>query len=113
MWIRILPFNLIRIRIIASKYRLLKKCSNIPYILACHLQIDADSDTDPDSAYHFDADPDPADYFDADPDPPHWLLAWLSSCLSAAKLIFGWFLEVIFIIMFFLEISLQYMIGYQ
>jgi hypothetical protein len=41
--------------------------------LACHLQIDADSDPDP--GYHFDADPDPDPTFpfDADPDPHHWL----------------------------------------
>ncbi len=41
------------------------KLGHIPYILACHLQIDAD--TDP--AYHFDAYPDPACQFDADADP--------------------------------------------
>jgi hypothetical protein len=29
------------------------------YILACHLQLDADPEQDPDPAYHFDADPDP------------------------------------------------------
>ncbi len=54
--IRILLLTLIRI--LASKERLktLKKCSfYIPYILACHLQIDADQGPDP--AYHFDADP--------------------------------------------------------
>jgi hypothetical protein len=33
------------------------KYAHIPYILACHLQIDADPDLNP--AYHFDADPDP------------------------------------------------------
>jgi hypothetical protein len=48
----------IRIRILASKLRLktLKglKQAYIPYILACHLQTDADTD----SVYHFDADPD-------------------------------------------------------
>ncbi len=42
---------------------------HIPYISACHLQIDADAD----SAYHFDADadpnPDPNFQFSADPDP--------------------------------------------
>jgi hypothetical protein len=47
----------------------LKKCSNrligIPYMLACHLQIDVD----PDPVYHFNADPDPAHHFDADTDP--------------------------------------------
>jgi hypothetical protein len=35
----------------------------VPYILACHLQIDAESY----SAYHFDADPDSTFQFDADP----------------------------------------------
>jgi hypothetical protein len=39
----------------------------VPYIMACHLKIDAD----PDPAYHFDAHPDPACHFDADPDPQH------------------------------------------
>ncbi len=45
------------------------KYAHIPYILACHLQKDAD----PDPAYHFDADadPDPTFQFDADPDPQH------------------------------------------
>jgi hypothetical protein len=48
--------------------------------LACDLQIDADLDTIPDPAYHFDADPDAdPDFYlmriHADPDrgPPHWL----------------------------------------
>jgi hypothetical protein len=41
------------------------KSANFPYILACHLQINAD----PDPAYHFDAYPDPAYHVDADPDP--------------------------------------------
>jgi hypothetical protein len=41
--------------------KVLKK-AHIPYISACHLQIDADSDP----AYHFVADPDPAHHFDAD-----------------------------------------------
>jgi hypothetical protein len=55
------------------------KCAYIPYILACHLQIDEDLDpayhlgADPDSAHHFDADPDPTFQFDADPDPQHWI----------------------------------------
>ncbi len=40
----------------------LLKYAHIPYILVCHLQIDADPDPDP--AYHFDA-----DYADLDPDP--------------------------------------------
>jgi hypothetical protein len=34
------------------------KEAHIPYILACHLQIDADPDPVPDPAFHFDADPD-------------------------------------------------------
>jgi len=34
--------------------------AHIPYILACHLQIDADPVSDP--AYRFDADPDPDFY---------------------------------------------------
>ncbi len=37
--------------------------AHIPYILACHLQIDAN----PDPAYHVDKDPDPEN--DADPYP--------------------------------------------
>ncbi len=46
------------------------KWAHIPYILANHLQIDAD----PYTAYHFDedADPDPTFQFAADPDPQHW-----------------------------------------
>ena len=50
--------------------------THIPYILACHLQIDAVPDPDlashfhedPDPGYHFDADPDPTLQFDAEPD---------------------------------------------
>jgi hypothetical protein len=42
------------------KYR---KSAHIPYILACHLQIDAD----PDPAYHFDADPSFPFQINADP----------------------------------------------
>ncbi len=45
----------------------MNKCSNIPYILSCYLQIDADAD--PDQVYHFDPDPYPASHFDADLDP--------------------------------------------
>ena len=45
------------------------KYAYILYILACHLQIDADLDP----AYHFDADPGPAFHFDADPDPGSYL----------------------------------------
>jgi hypothetical protein len=33
--------------------------TDLPYILVCHLQIDAD----PDPAYHFDVDPDPTFQF--------------------------------------------------
>jgi hypothetical protein len=41
---------------------------HIPYILACHAQIDAD----PDPAYHFDEDP------DANPDPDFYLMrTWI------------------------------------
>jgi hypothetical protein len=49
------------------------KSAHIPNILACHLQTNADLDSDPDPAYHFDAnsDPDPSFQFDADPDPQH------------------------------------------
>jgi hypothetical protein len=59
----------IRIQILASKLRLkpLKKCSkyaHIPFVLACHLQNDAD----PDPPYHCDADP------DVDPDPDFYLM---------------------------------------
>jgi hypothetical protein len=36
------------------------KQAHVPYVLACHLQIDADLDPDP--AYHFDADSDPDFY---------------------------------------------------
>jgi hypothetical protein len=39
---------------------MLKKYAHIPYISACHLQIDADPVTDP--AYHFDAARDPDFY---------------------------------------------------
>jgi hypothetical protein len=46
--------------------KVLKK-SHILYILACHLQINAD----PNPACYFDADPDPNFKFDADPDPQH------------------------------------------
>jgi hypothetical protein len=73
--IRILSFALMRSRIwiLASKERLktLKKSSNrlihISYILACHLQIDADPDLDP--AYHFNAILILFFQFDAYPDP--------------------------------------------
>ncbi len=71
MRIRILPFPLMRIRILSYKQRLktLKK-AHIPYILASHLQIDADLNPDP--AYHIDEDPHPTFQFDADPDPQHY-----------------------------------------
>jgi hypothetical protein len=42
------------------------KYANIPYIPACHLQIEADPDPD----YHFDADS--TFQFDTDQDPQHW-----------------------------------------
>ncbi len=45
------------------RLKILNKCSNIPYILSCHLQIDAD----PDPSYHFDPDLDLSFQFDADP----------------------------------------------
>ncbi len=54
------------------------KWDHTPYILACHLQIDADPYPayhfieDADLAYHFDADPDHTFKFAADPDPQHW-----------------------------------------
>ncbi len=48
--------------------KLLNKCAHIPYILACHQQIDVDPDPVPDPAYHFDVDP------DADPDPDFYLM---------------------------------------
>ncbi len=55
------------------------KMAHIPYILACHLQIDADPDSVP--AYHFDANadpnPDPTFQYDADPDPQHWIMELL------------------------------------
>jgi hypothetical protein len=35
------------------------KLAHIPYVLVCHLQIDADPDLVPDPAYRCDADPDP------------------------------------------------------
>ncbi len=37
----------------------------MPYILACHLQVDADSEP----AYHFDANPDLTYHFESDSDP--------------------------------------------
>jgi hypothetical protein len=39
----------------------------MPFILSCHLQINADPDPIPDPAYHFDADPVPTFKFDAYP----------------------------------------------
>ncbi len=68
MRIWILPFNLIEdpdpdpsFQIKAQNLEKVVKLAHIPYILACHLQTDADP------AYHFDADkdPDPANYYDA------------------------------------------------
>ncbi len=43
-------------------------CAQIPYILACHLQIDVDPDPVPYPAYHCDVGP------DADPDPDFYLM---------------------------------------
>ncbi len=68
------------------------KLAHIPYILAYHVQIDADPDPVSDPSYHFDADPDLDFYLmwmrirsgiqvtkmmriPADPDPQHWLLS--------------------------------------
>jgi hypothetical protein len=75
MRIRILPFTLMRmrIRILASKnaqnLEKVFKQALIPYVLACHLQIDGD----PDPAYHFDADADPDPTFQFDADPCGWI----------------------------------------
>ena len=45
------------------------RTNRLPYIVACHRQINADADPNP--TYHFDADPDaepdPTFQFDADP----------------------------------------------
>ncbi len=61
-WIRLFTLMQIRIRIqiLAAKLTLQKvlKYALIPYILACHLQINADLDPVLDTAYHFDADSD-------------------------------------------------------
>jgi hypothetical protein len=59
------------------------KYAHIPYILACHLQIDPD----PDPAYHFDADPDsdPADHFDAELDPDSTLQFDADPCGSGSS----------------------------
>ncbi len=43
------------------------KQAYVPYVLASHLKIDADPDSDP--ANHFDADRDPACHVDTNPDP--------------------------------------------
>ncbi len=57
-----------------------KSAIRMPYNLACHLQIDAESDPVPDPAYHFDADP------DVDPDPDFYI--W---CGSSVKIkFFSW-----------------------
>jgi hypothetical protein len=59
--IRILLVTLmrIRIRILASKYRLktMKKYSNSSYSKHFSLLLQTDEDPDPDLAYHFEADP--------------------------------------------------------
>ncbi len=44
------------------------KYAHIPYILACHLQIDADTEPAPGPTYDFDAVP------DADPEPDFYLM---------------------------------------
>ncbi len=67
--IRLSTLMRIRIQILASNMETqtlgkVLKYAHIPYIMACHLKIDAD----PDPAYHFDADP------DADPDPDFYLM---------------------------------------
>jgi hypothetical protein len=74
--IRILPLTLMRIRIWPSfqvkvKNKKVLKWAHISYILACHMQIDAD----PDQVYHYDSYPDPTFQFYADPnlDPEHCL----------------------------------------
>jgi hypothetical protein len=73
MRMRIRLFTLMRIlilhtvgsfRINAQTHEIVHKYAHIPYILALHLQIDAD----PDQAYNFDADPVRFFIFDADPD---------------------------------------------
>ncbi len=43
-------------------FQILAQIGLIPYILACHLQIDADLDLVLDPAYHFDADQNPDFY---------------------------------------------------
>ncbi len=58
----------------------------MPYILACHLQLDADPDPDP--ASHLDADPDPAYRINADPDPNFQFDA--STTLRHPFMIFLW-----------------------
>jgi hypothetical protein len=45
-----------RFQIKAETNEKVLKYAHIPYILACHLQIDEDLDPVPDPAYHFDAD---------------------------------------------------------
>jgi hypothetical protein len=60
----------IRIRLLPNKGPNLEKVleyAHIPYIFACHLQIDADPDPAPDPAYHFNADSDPDPTFKFDP----------------------------------------------
>jgi hypothetical protein len=49
-----------RFQIKAYSLEKVLKYAHIPYILACHLQIDADPD--PDQAYPYEADPDPDFY---------------------------------------------------
>jgi hypothetical protein len=49
------------------------KQAHIPFILACHLQIDAVPD------------PDPVHQYDADPDPKHWLRGYKQSLLTSSS----------------------------
>jgi hypothetical protein len=87
--LRIRLFTLMRIwmQILASKLRLEKVLklayTGNPYILACHLQIDADPGPVPDPAYHLDADP------DTDPDPDFYLmriLIWIRMRIQVTKM---------------------------
>ncbi len=70
MWTSVLRIHITLMRI---RVQILLKQAHILYILACHLQIDADPEPDTDPAYHFDADPDPTFqlmriYADLDPE---------------------------------------------
>ncbi len=78
-YLTVIHFTLMRIRILfviwcGSSFQIKAKIESVPYILACHLQIDVDP------AYHFDADPyldpNPTFQIDADPDSQHWYLRY-------------------------------------